>query len=151
MIRKINFQDRVEVGRLLQIQQACYQVEARLIGFDDVPPLAISFENVRERGEIFYGYFKDRVLAGAISYLYSGGVLDINRLMVAPEHFRTGIAKALLQFIHTVEDNIRAITVTTSTKNEPAVKLYEQFGFVKTGEKEIALGISMTHFKKQID
>jgi GNAT superfamily N-acetyltransferase len=39
--------------------------------------------------------------------------MDIHRLMVHPKHFRKGIAKLLLEFIESNEEDIETIIVST--------------------------------------
>jgi ribosomal protein S18 acetylase RimI-like enzyme len=149
MIRKLNLQHEVEAQHLLDLQQKSYTVEARLIGYHDIPPLHDSLERLQQCTETFYGYFvKRQCLVGAISYKREGRVLDIHRLMVHPNHFRKGIAASLLQFVERAEDGVDTITVATGTKNKPAIHLYRRFGFRETENRELTPGISMTFFEK---
>lgn len=152
MIRKINLRNRTEVFALLDIQSLSYVIEARLIGFHNIPPLNDTFSTLRRSDETFFGYFIDHHrLVGAVSYKRDGDVLDIHRLMVHPDYFRRGIARSLLAFIEQVEAGVHTIVVKTGTKNVPAINLYKQCGFVEIDEKLIAPGISMTHFKKRLE
>ena len=150
MIRQIELDHRQEVLQLLSVQMAAYMVEARLIGFDDIPPLKDSVDSLRQSGEVFYGYFSGRELWGAISYKRDGAVLDIHRLMVHPEHFRQGVASCLLQFVETVESGVKKITVSTGAKNHPAKNLYRHFGYVEVDERELPEGVKMSFFEKAI-
>lgn len=148
VIRKINLRDRSVTRQLLSLQQASYAVEVRLIGLTDIPPLKDTVKTLRQSGETFYGYFMTEELVGALSYKRTGDVLDICRLMVHPAHFRQGIASELLQRIETAEHSIRKVTVTTSTKNEPAKSLYKRHGFVEIKQEIVASGVPMTFFEK---
>ncbi len=59
--------------------------------------------------------------------------MHIQSLVVDPEYFRRGIARALIIFIMEKFDT-RKFTVETGKNNSPARSLYEGFGFklVKT-------------------
>lgn len=148
MIRKINLHNRAEAFALLDLQSVSYVVEARLIGFYDIPPLNDTFDTLKKSKETFYGYYVQQQLAGAISFIRDGDMLDIHRMMVHPDYFRKGIAGALLAFVEQVENGIRHIVVMTGTKNEPAKNLYKKHGFVETEQKEVVPGVPMTSFKK---
>lgn len=150
VIQKINLNNRSITKQLLSLQLASYNVEVKLIGLIEVPPLKDTAKTLRQSGETFYGYFTPEELVGALSYKRIDDVLDICRLMVRPDHFRQGIASALLQRIEEVEPSLRKITVTTSTKNEPAKNLYKRHGFVEIKEEIVASGISMTFFEKRM-
>lgn len=75
-------------------------------------------------------------------------VIDIHRLMVHPEHFRKGIAKKLVRFIETLDENCTAMTVSTGSENTPAVNFYLNNGFIITDIQTVADDLSLTSFYK---
>ncbi|MCI3921434.1 GNAT family N-acetyltransferase [Paenibacillus sp. TRM 82003] len=107
-------------------------------------------EKLQGSGETFVGCFEngDR-LVGAISYklLDDGRTVDIHRMMVHPERFRRGIASKLLAAALTQPGLSKAL-VSTGTRNDPAVFLYQRHGFVPTGVVEIAPDVTITEFAK---
>lgn len=149
-IKKIDLDNPKEVLQLLDVQMGAYRVEAKLIGFQDIPPLKDSEATLKQSGETFYGYFVDKRLVGAISYKIVGCVLEIYRLMVHPDYFRQGIAGSLLHFIEGVDPGVSTITVATGAKNTPARKLYQRYGYVETACREMKEGISMIFFEKRM-
>jgi ribosomal protein S18 acetylase RimI-like enzyme len=150
MIRQLDLNNDTEVVRILEIQQAAYQVEAELIGFDEIPPLFDTPELLRESHETFYGCFVDGTLAGIIATEYETEVLVISRLGVHPDYFRRGVATALLNYVETLPSSARCLRVSTGTINAPARQLYERHGFIKIGEHQIAIGVTMTDYEKWI-
>jgi ribosomal protein S18 acetylase RimI-like enzyme len=152
MIKLINLQYPDQLLQLLTVQRAAYLVEAQLIDFYDIPTLHETQEQLQHSDEIFYGYFIDRQLAGAVSYKLADDVLDIYRLVVDPGYFRQGIAKKLLNFVENqvakTTPHIKKIIVSTGAKNFPAKNFYRQVGFVELGDKEIVAGLLITLFEK---
>lgn len=138
--------------QLLSLQLAAYTVEARIIGFEEIPPLKDSIQSIQEAKETFLGFYVDDQLAGAVAYEVHEHTLLISRMMVHPDHFRKGIARKLLEHVETAEagPGIRELRVSTGTKNEPAVQLYLSAGFKPTKETPIAPGVTVTGFVKAI-
>jgi ribosomal protein S18 acetylase RimI-like enzyme len=69
------------------------------------------------------------MLVGLISYERENKTLHICRMMVHPDYFRRGIASSLINFVSDLEDDVVKMTVTTGTKNTPAINLYKRHGF----------------------
>lgn len=138
--------------KIVELQQLAYRVEADLIAFDKIPALKDTQETLQMCGEIFYGYLSaNGTLVGAIAYeVIEMTTLDICRLMVHPAHFRQGIAGALLRFVETVEPHIERLTVATGARNDPAVNLYQRYGYLILEEREVEPGLRMAFFEKRI-
>ena len=87
--RRLDLSDPDTLRRLRDLQRASYAVEAELIGFDGIPALHESLEELRDCGESFLGLDDETGLAGAVSWVrLQDGTLDICRLMVTSA--RTG-------------------------------------------------------------
>ncbi len=147
-IRKLEITDRVVAERVLEIQRASYRIEAELIGFDALPPLLETWQDLARSGELFFGAFIGEDLAGAISYKVENAVLDIHRVMVHPDYFRRGIARALIGFVESRELGVERVIVSTATRNQPAVKLYLKLGFSATSSLEVVPKLWITRFEK---
>ncbi|MFC5450043.1 GNAT family N-acetyltransferase [Paenibacillus aestuarii] len=145
-----------EILALLSLQIASYQVEAEIIGFRDIPPLKDGIASIREakKEETFLGYFTCEAeinkLAGAISFSREGTVVTICRMMVHPDYFRRGIARALIQNVIDRQEQQGAsrFIVSTGTDNTPAVQLYESFGFTTRRVFTVPPGVSLTTFER---
>ena len=149
MIKKIDITNFEISKEVLNLQIASYKIEAEIIDFYDIPPLKDTVQSLQQSKEDFYGYYLNEALCGVISIKIKDGVIDIHRLIVHPEHFKKGIAQALLDFIETEIENYETITVSTGTKNIPAVNFYLKNGFLKINETEIMKNLSLTTFEKQ--
>jgi ribosomal protein S18 acetylase RimI-like enzyme len=148
VIRDLDLSDELQVLEILDLQRASYSVEAELIGSFDIPPLKDTTDTLRRCGETFYGFFEQERLVAAISYKREDDILDIHRLVVHPDHFRKGIARALVEHVEELAVTADRIVVSTGTNNVPARRLYRSLGFEETGEAEVAPGLRVTFFEK---
>ncbi|MFD0681769.1 MULTISPECIES: GNAT family N-acetyltransferase [unclassified Paenibacillus] len=148
MIRQIDLNDNSQVLDLLMLQQLSYRIEAKLIGFKEIPPLWDSPKTLRESGELFFGYYEDNRLAGSVSVKQSPKELTICRMMVHSSYFRRGIASCLLEYAESLAIPGMMIKVSTGTKNEPAVNLYRKYGYEPDQTMDIAKGVTLTIFTK---
>ncbi|WP_404451001.1 GNAT family N-acetyltransferase [Virgibacillus necropolis] len=148
MIVKLNNRDKSEVQNILNVQLLAYQVEANLIEFDGIPQLNDTVDSIMGSNETFIGYKYERELAGFISYEALEDELDICRLVVHPNYFRKGIASKLLNYVMSENSEVNRFTVSTGSKNIPAISLYERFGFTPYQKVEVATGIYITLLEK---
>jgi ribosomal protein S18 acetylase RimI-like enzyme len=135
----LDLSDDTVLRELWTVQRLAYAVEAELIGFDGIPPLHESLDDLGACDETFLGLYDSEGLAGAVSYRLDGSTVDICRLVVHPRAHRRGIASKLLDAL---PDGPQ--TVSTGTRNEPALRLYRKRGFSETGTREVAPGVSIT-------
>lgn len=133
---------------VLALQRRAYQVEANLVGFDDIPPLHESLEELQSCDETFLAAVVDGTLAGLVSWKRVGDTLDLHRLVVDPAFFRVGIGRALVRAAEANESGVRHVIVQTGAANEPAKALYRSEGFHEAGQHEVAPGFWVTLFEK---
>ncbi|MGG1660360.1 GNAT family N-acetyltransferase [Brevibacillus sp. NRS-1366] len=148
MIQSLAITNQDTVQQIWILQQASYRVEAQLIGWDDLPPLRESVDDLMNCQETFVGYTEGRELAGAISFKLEGTTLDIHRMMVHPDHFRKGIASKLLQHVEKTQPDWQKMIVSTGALNEPAIKLYQRHGFRVVEQKAVAPGLELSFLEK---
>ncbi|HET9655743.1 MAG TPA: GNAT family N-acetyltransferase, partial [Kineosporiaceae bacterium] len=72
------------------------------------------------------------------------GLLDIERLVVHPDHFRRGHARALLAALPPSPVTV----VSTGRDNAPARALYLGLGFRPVGDAEVVPGLWVTRFRR---
>ena len=149
MIQRIDIALQPKALRLLELQRVSYQIEADLIG-SSIPPLRETLPELQSSDEDFHGFFEDDRLLGFISHKLEGNVLDIHRVAVHPDAFKRGIARRLLEFVLKLEPSAKQAIVQTGSLNLPACKLYLSFGFETLERKEVALGLELTLFAKNL-
>jgi ribosomal protein S18 acetylase RimI-like enzyme len=150
MIRPLDLSDTDLAERVQAMQQGAYAIEAALIDFWEIPPLVETLADLQASVEHFWGYFIGEELAGAIATEQISETVEVTRMMVHPRYFRQGIARQLLAFVAATYPTAR-LTVSTGSRNTPAVRLYEGIGFVETERAEVAPGIWVTRFEKRHD
>jgi GNAT superfamily N-acetyltransferase len=150
-IRLLNLTNSELAERALLIQKLAYRIEADLIGFDGIPPLHETVEDLQSSGETFLGCFVDEVLAGVISYAIEGHTLDIGRLVVHPDYFRRGIAQVLVGTVERIDPNVQHIIVSTGALNTPARSFYEKLGYKHTGDVTLPEGVTISQYEKYLD
>ncbi|HEX2504813.1 MAG TPA: GNAT family N-acetyltransferase [Gaiellaceae bacterium] len=149
-IRTLDPSDADAAAELLGLQRRAYRVEADLIGSDGIPPLTETLEELQAAGETFLGAYVEGELAGAVSWRVDGETLDLHRLVVDPARFRGGIGTALVRAALAAEPGARRAIVQTGAVNEPAKRLYRREGFEELDEVEVAPGLRVTRFRKEL-
>jgi len=129
-----------EIHRVLQ---ASYQVEGRLLGIEDFPPLRRTVAEIRRATTTFHGIRVEKDLA-AVAELEatSEESAHINAFVVHPRFFRRGLGRALLLSLQGLPRSAR-LTVSTAAANEPALALYALSGFHKERDWEQPFGLAM--------
>lgn len=151
-IQRLHIADHDTAEQLWALQHAAYLEEARRIGVSDLPPLQDTVASLQACGETFYGFYTDDgELAGAVSTeQVTAGKTVICRMMVLPEHFRQGIGSRLLEHVIAVVPAGSELAVTAEIRNEPAVRLYESYGFRRVETFRPAPDITMVQFSRLI-
>ena len=121
----------VEGEAVLRVLHAGYAVEARLVGWPELPGLRASVGDLRS--EDVWVAEVDGAVAGVL------GLEDdlIARLVVDPAFARRGIGRALVR--HAVA--LGASRVGTAAENAPALALYASEGFERVRDGVVGGGL----------
>jgi ribosomal protein S18 acetylase RimI-like enzyme len=146
-VEVLDVSDPSTASQVWGIQIDAYAVEAEIIGFREIPPLHETLERMVAKPLRWLGIrnHTDGAVVAALGFTDEGGVVDIDRLFVAPGSLRNGHAGTLLAALGTS----REITVSAALANEPAIRLYEAHGFVRCAEEEIVPGLIIVHFRRE--
>jgi ribosomal protein S18 acetylase RimI-like enzyme len=149
-VRPLDLADASVAARVLDLQRRSYEVEARLIGSDRIPPLHESLEELQACGETFLGAYVEGRLAAVVSWRFDGATIDLHRLAVLPDFFRRGIGVALLRAALRSEPRARRAIAQTGAANEPAKQLYRGEGFAELGDREVLPGLWISQFERRL-
>jgi len=147
MIQALKNQEIEVSTRIHSVFQASYAIEAKLLNATDFPPLRRSLESFMTCGNQFFGYFKDKDLAGVIEIDHSPAATHINSLVVDPRFFRQGIARKLIAFVFDTFDS-SLFVVETGVDNKPAAELYRKHGFKEVKQWDTVYGIRKVRFER---
>ncbi len=128
------------------LMQASYQVEANLLQLKNFWPLQRTAKDIASSNSTFYGLYKDEQLAAVAEIEQSP--ICIASLVVHPTQFRCGFGTILMK--HIIEKHgEQEITVSTASKNLPALSLYYKMGFQKGRESYTEDGLALQNcFRK---
>lgn len=148
MIIKLDHADTGISFKIYNLFQQAYQIEADIIGVTNFPPLLRSAKNIRQSSTIFYGMYKDSLLAAVAEVRVADNTLYIDSFVVSPECFRKGVASTLMDYLIN-QLGCATVIVETAVANEPAINLYKKFGMVEFkrwtpdhGIKKLALAVT---------
>jgi ribosomal protein S18 acetylase RimI-like enzyme len=128
-----------EAQRIHAIQMAAYRLEADLLGVKHFPPLERSVEDIQGSTEEFWGAREGEELVGVMGLeRFNADEILIGSLTVAPAHHRRGVGRALVLSALDARGSC-AMVVSTGAKNEPALRLYKQLGFIEHRRRFVGL------------
>lgn len=140
-------EDEATARRLVEVQRAAYEVEARLLGDDRIPPLGETVEDLRRAPLLWVGaYDDDEDLVAGIAWTVEPEGLDVARLVVAPAAHRRGFGSALVRHVLSLAGG-RPVVVSTGRDNGPARALYERLGFRRLDDVEVVPGLWVTRYR----
>lgn len=145
VIRRLTVGDRLTAGRVVAIQRAAYAVEAELIGYDAIPPLNETVDDLLETSQLDWkGAFVGATLVGIVAWRLDEETLDIDRLAIDPAFARRGYGTRLLESL----PEAPVTTVSTGAANGPARALYEGLGYSLIDEFELNGGLLIVRYQK---
>lgn len=127
-IAAIDIREPETLQTVYRLQQRSYGEEAKLIGFERLPPLLETPQDLMESRECFVGTYDADRLVGVMGYVRSGSTIEIHRLFVEPTEWRRHFATRLLSHIHSAR-GVTTWRVATADLNLPAKALYQCNGY----------------------
>ncbi|MFF4158357.1 GNAT family N-acetyltransferase [Streptomyces sp. NPDC001678] len=151
LVRELDLNDAAVAAAVHEAGRRAYAVEAGIIGFDGIPALRESLQDMRARPLRWLGSLTDdgRVAAFVAWQTRAGAgprVTWIDRVCVDPAFFRRGLATRLLRHLLTDVIGSGEVRVSTGAANRPATTLYGGLGFHRTADSEPAPGLRMANF-----
>ena len=149
VIRLANIRESAVAAQIHALLQAAYLVEAERIGCADFPPLRETIQVLQGSTDCFLVFLVRKSIVGCLSYESVGANATITRLVVSPQHFRRGIATALLREFDDRLPVGSIIYASTADLNEPALRAYEKQGFRTVSRGASPEGIALRRLKRQ--
>ena len=149
MFIKINNNETKIAEEIRAIFQVSYAVEAEILKAVDFPLLKRTVSQFMDINSEFYAYYLTRNIAGVIEIDNHQDITHIQSLVVDPKYLSNGVGRKLVQLILDTFKS-KLFTVETGIDNQPAIKLYESFGFQEREQWETNHGIRKVRFEKRI-
>lgn len=148
MIKKLQ-NNKLEISKKkYSVFQASYKVEAKLLNATNFSPLKRPLNDYVISNTDFFGYLKNKELAGVIEIDHKNSSTHIRSLVVNPVFFRQGIVRKLMKFVlNTFNRNL--FIVETGLEDAPASKLYKKFGFIEVNQWDTDHGVRKIKFEKR--
>lgn len=149
LIRELDLSDATVASNVHAVGLRAYAVEAELIGFDGIPALSESLQDMMAQPLRWLGVVTgEGKVAAFVAWQTGTGqhVTHVDRVCVDPVWFRRGLASCLLDHLLTKVIDSGEVRVSTGADNQPAVKLYERLGFRRTVDFEPVPGLRMAQF-----
>ena len=147
IIKMLNHRRSDVAEAIVAVQRPAYAIEAELIGYDRMPGLIESAEDVAELPLTILGAYDNGQLVAILGYEWEGDSIEIDRVAVHPAQFRRGWGSALLKELHRREHNATRFTVSTGANNPAAINLYVSSGYTQTAQ-DVVETIPIVHFTR---
>ena len=148
-IQVLDHRQRRWAEQIVAVQRAAYAVEAELLGFEGIPARFETVEDVMASDLTMLAVVEGEEPVAVLGYRRDGEAVDIDRLVVLPDHFRRGLARRLLEHLHAREADAARFDVSTGRDNLPAVTLYQRLGYRKVADVALPEGIVITRFTRE--
>ena len=148
MIVKADYKDLQEI---LRLQYLAYQSEAALFGSKDIPPLKQTIEEViaeYREGIILKMVDENGVIIGSVCAKESNGTVYIGKLMVHPDHRRSGYGARLLAEVEQFYPGKR-YELFTSSRSIDNIKLYRKSGYKEFARKAVNDELLFVYMEKK--
>ena len=112
--------------------------------FDDFWNYNIFKSELENPNSIYFIAKHSNEIIGFVGILLILDTAEITNIVVKKSYRGNGISKILMNHIinYCIEKNIEKINLEVNSKNEPAIKLYQSFGFKEVGLRKKYYGTS---------
>jgi predicted N-acetyltransferase YhbS len=141
-----------DLERILEVQCAAYQAEARL--YDDyfIPPLRQTLPELQAefRQKLILKAVLDGQIAGSVRVQLIQGVCYLGRLIVAPDRQGSGIGSALLQAGEQVFPQAQCVELFTGSRSVDNLRFYEKRGYRRLREEVLSPKVTLVFLRKTL-
>lgn len=120
---------KMQLSDLKQIEESLEK------DFDDFWTINILKEELKSENRYYIVARQGQEIVGFAGITRMIDEVDIMNIVVRKDKRSKGIGSMLLQKIFEIvkEENVKTITLEVNEKNQPAIKLYQKFGFMPIG------------------
>jgi GNAT superfamily N-acetyltransferase len=142
-----------DAGELLTLQRAAYVTEAAAHNDPYLPPLVQTLAELEaelsDPDVAAFGVRDGGRLIGSVRLRRVGQMVELGRLIVAPDRQGHGLGTRLLLHAETVFPDAAEIRLFTGEKSAADIRLYRRWGYHETGRTQ-AGHYQLIHFAKSL-
>lgn len=122
---QVEIASKVDALKILEIQKAAFQGQAKIYNNFQLPPLTQSLESIENEFDekTFLKVLLSGQIVAAVRFILCNDIVTIDRLVVKPEYQNQGIGSALLKAIESRNPNVVAFQLFTGSKSERNIHL----------------------------
>lgn len=140
-----------DAGEILTLQRAAYCTEAAAHRDFELPPLTQSLTDLKDElamtNVLAFGIRDAGRLLASLRLHRFGPVVELRRLVVAPDRQGQGLGSGLLVHAETVFPDCRELRLFTGEHSGANIRLYTRLGYRESGRTP-AGGYHLVHFTK---
>lgn len=125
-----------DAGEILTLQRASYLTEAAAHNDFGLPPLTQTLaeldDELADPTVTAIGIRESGRLIGAVRLRSAGAVIELGRLVVAPDRQGEGIGTRLLRHAETIDTETREMRLFTGEHSIANIRLYSRHGYRET-------------------
>lgn len=155
--RRIETATADDVGEIWTLQRAAYLDEAQAYGDPYLPPLTETAGQITamlHAGLLLLKAEEKERIVGTVRGRSAGSAFLVNRLAVAPDRRRCGIARALLAELERrallSHPGTTEFALFTGHTSEGNLRLYRSLGYTEARRERIADHLSLVHLRKPV-
>ncbi len=116
---------------ILELQRAAFKKEAEHVKDPSIKPMTQTLEELREElaTSVFLKYVQDGVIIGSVRARAIDGTCHIGRLVVHPDHWRSGIGRSLMREIESRFLHVQRYELFTREDHEGTRPFYRSLGY----------------------
>ena len=148
---QVEIASRDDAPKILAIQKEAFLGQAKIYNNFELPPLTQSLESIEEEfaEKTFLKVLSHGEIIGAVRFCVRKGQVEIDRIVVKPDHQNKGIGTALLKKIEIMVPGASAYQLFTGNKSTRNIHLYEKVGYRVIGGETSDQGVELFHMEKR--
>lgn len=144
-----------DVGEIWTVQRAAYVTEAQAYGDAFIVPLTETGTQIGaalDKGVLLLKAVEGTRIVGSVRGTAQGGTFLVNRLTVAPDRQRRGIARALMAALEgralAEHPEVATFALFTGHMSDRNLKLYRSLGYQEVSRDRSLDHVTMVHLRK---
>ena len=135
---------------ILHLQKAAFLSQAALYNNYALPPLHQTLASLQEKfcTNIVLKALVQEKIVGSVRFKHVGDLVEVERLVVAPDFQNRGIGSGLLRKIEELTPSAFGYRLFTGNKSRKNIHIYQQLGYKITNRETSSQNIAIVRMEK---